>query len=68
VVGFHFANTKIIEVAKWNPTTQTLLRYTYVAGTGWLGSDFAINPGDGIYFRIVASFTWPVRLVTPEVP
>jgi len=62
------ANTKIIEVAKWNPTTQTFLRYTYVTGTGWLGSDFAINPGDGIYFRIVASFTWQPRLVTPEVP
>ena len=61
------ANTKILEVVKWDAATQTLLRYQW-APSGWGGNDFTINPGDGIYFRIVASFTWQPKLVTPEVP
>ena len=60
-------NTKIIEVVKWDATTQTFQRYSY-GGSGWSGNDFTINPGDGIYFNIVASFTWQPKLVTPEVP
>jgi len=60
-------NTKIVEVVKWNPATQTIIRYFYAAG-GWTGTDFAISPGDGIYLRISSSFTWQPSLVTPEVP
>jgi hypothetical protein len=61
------ANTKIIEVVKWDSVAQTIVRYNWTP-TGWGGTNFAINPGDGLYFRIVASFTWPVDLLTPEVP
>jgi len=60
-------NTKIIEVAKWDAATQTLVTYFYT-GAGWAGNDFTINPGDGIYMKIVASFSWQPDLVTPEVP
>jgi hypothetical protein len=61
------ANTKIIEVAKWDAATQTLLRFSYAAG-GWTGTNFAIAAGDGIYFKVVSTFTWTPRLITPEVP
>ncbi len=61
------ANTKIVEVVKWDSTTQSLVRYFWAAG-GWTGADFALSPGDGIYFRIVSSFTWQPNLVTSEVP
>ena len=61
------ANTKITEVVKWDATTQSLVRYLWTAG-GWAGTDFAIGPGDGIYFRVVSSFTWQPNLITPEVP
>jgi hypothetical protein len=61
------ANTKIVEVVKWDATTQSLVRYLWTT-TGWSGTDFAISPGDGIYFRIVSSFTWQPNLITPEVP
>ncbi|HKZ63032.1 MAG TPA: Ig-like domain-containing protein [Thermoplasmata archaeon] len=60
-------NTKIVEVAKWDAATQTLLVYSY-SGVGWIGNDFAIDPGDAVYFRIVADFTWQPDLITPEVP
>ena len=60
-------NTKIVEVAKWDAASQTLLTYFYT-GLGWAGNDFAIDPGDAIYFRIVADFTWQPDLITPEVP
>ena len=61
------ANTKITEVAKWDTTTQTLIKYTWTA-SGWMGTDFVINPGDGIYLKIVTNFTWTPMLITPEVP
>jgi hypothetical protein len=61
------ANTKIVEVVKWDPATQSLVRYLWTSA-GWAGTDFAISPGDGIYFRIVSSFTWQPNLVTSEVP
>jgi len=61
------ANTKIVEVAKWDPTTQSLIRFYWAPG-GWIGTDFTIGPGDGLYFRIVSSFNWQPSLLTPEVP
>jgi hypothetical protein len=61
------ANTKIVEIGKWDPTTQTVVRYFWTT-SGWTGTDFTIAPGDGIYFKIVSSFTWQPKLVTPEVP
>jgi len=61
------ANTKITEVAKWNPVTQALAVYAWTP-TGWSGDNFSIAPGDGIYLRIVADFTWTPNLITPELP
>ena len=60
-------NTKIIEVAKWDPLVQALVRFSYTAG-GWSGTDFLLGLGDGVYLRVVATFTWTPRLLTPEVP
>jgi len=60
-------NTKIVEVAKWNGLTQTLQVYRYAAG-GWTGTDFTLVPGEGIYLKVVSTFTWTPRLITPEVP
>jgi len=57
----------VIEVGKWNPATQTSLKY-YWDGGAWTGTDFTIDPGDGIYITIKASFAWPIKLITPEVP
>jgi len=61
------ANTKIVEVVKWDSATQAIVRYFWAAG-GWTGADFTVSPGDGVYFRIVSSFTWQPSLVTSEVP
>lgn len=61
------ANTKIVEVVKWDAATQSIVRYFWTTG-GWTGADFALSPGDGVYFRIVSSFTWVPSLVTSEVP
>jgi hypothetical protein len=61
------ANTKITEIAKWDAATQTLIKYSWTA-SGWMGTDFVINPGDGIYLKIVTNFTWTPMLITPEVP
>jgi len=58
---------KLIEVGKWNPAIQTSKRF-YWDGVQWTGSDFTVEPGDGIYLQIVTSFEWPVKLVTPAVP
>jgi hypothetical protein len=59
-------NTKISGIAKWDAKTQTSMGYGYVAGPGWIGTDFDINPGDGIYISLSGnsqSFDWTVDLV-----
>lgn len=61
------ANTKITEIGRWNPVTQTVEVYRWTT-TGWTGNNFNVNSGDGIYFKIVATFSWQPKLVTPEVP
>ena len=61
------ANTKIIEVAKWDGVTQTLVRFYWTVG-GWTGgTDFTIAPGEGVYLKVVSTFTWTPALITPEV-
>jgi len=60
-------NTKIIEVGKWNPVSQSVDVYRYAAG-GWTGTDFTLASGDGIYFRVVSTFAWTPTLITAEVP
>jgi hypothetical protein len=61
------ANTKIVEVVKWDSSTQGLIRFFWTAG-GWTGIDFSLAPGDAVYFTIVANFSWQPKLVTSEVP
>lgn len=61
------ANTKIIDVVKWDSASQSFLRF-YWTGGGWIGNNFVLGPGDAVYFTIVASFNWQPDLVTPEVP
>jgi len=58
---------KIVEVGKWNPATQTSERY-YWDGGAWIGTDFTVDPGDGIYLQIISDFGWPITLITPSVP
>ena len=61
------ANTKIIEIARWDPNTQALVRFSWTP-TGWSGTDFLLGVGEGLYVKVVSSFTWTPRLLTPEVP
>jgi len=66
IEGNLFNSTKMIELGKWNPATQSSIKY-YWDGSQWTGKDFIIEPGDGIYFRIKSDFNWPIKLVTPAV-
>ncbi len=61
------ANTKIVEIARWDPVTQSLVRFSWTP-TGWSGTDFLLGLGEGIYVKVVSTFTWTPRLLTPEVP
>jgi hypothetical protein len=61
------AHTKITELGWWDPVRQAVVKYIWTA-SGWAGTDFMINPGDGIYLKIITSFTWTPKLITPEVP
>jgi hypothetical protein len=59
-------NTKISGIAKWDAKTQTSIGYGYVAGPGWIGTDFDIKPGDGVYISLSGnspSFDWAVNLI-----
>lgn len=61
------ANTRIIEVVRWDPLTQTLVKFSWTVG-GWTGTDFSLVTGEGIYLKVVSTFNWTPRLLTPEVP
>jgi hypothetical protein len=62
-------NTKIGVVGKWDPASQSFITYFYDGDyEEWTGSDFTINPGDGISLFITSSFDWSVGIITPEVP
>jgi hypothetical protein len=61
------ANTKIIEVAKWDGFTQQYVRFQW-SMTGWTGTDFTFASGEAIYLKVVSTFSWTPRLLTPEVP
>jgi len=62
------ANTRIVEVARWDPLTQSLVRFFWTP-SGWTGgTDFTLGPGEGVYLKVVANFVWTPRLITPEVP
>ncbi len=56
--------TRISEIGRWNPDTQSSERLTWT-GTDWTGTDFAIGPGDGLYVVAVSDFSWQPALLTP---
>ena len=60
-------NSKITEVGVWDAASQSRVRYYYSAGS-WIGTDFTISPGAGVYLIITSSFVWTPSLVTPTVP
>jgi hypothetical protein len=57
----------IMEVGKWDASTQTYITYTYVSGSGWTGTDFTIEAGEAVYLNILQSFNWTPTLVTAPV-
>jgi len=44
-------------IAKWNPATQSSILYYYFRGA-WRGTDFTINPGDGLWLGARSTFSW----------
>jgi len=66
VEGSPTGHSFLDEVGRWDPTNQVLLRYRWTPA-GWTGPDFAVAPGDGLYFIVRLGFTWTPRLITPEV-
>lgn len=61
------ANARIMEVGRWDPLVQRFVTFSW-SPRGWGGADFSLVLGEGIYFRVVSSFEWTPRLLTPEVP
>jgi hypothetical protein len=61
------ANTKVVEVGRWDPLLQRFVSFSWTLG-GWGGTDFSLVPGEAIFIRVVSSFGWAPRLLTPEVP
>lgn len=59
-------NTKIVEVRKWDASTSTEIVFHY-DGTGWTGIDFDISGAEGICLKVVSSFSWSPRLLTPAM-
>jgi len=61
------ANTRIVEIGKWDYTTQRAVAYRWTP-TGWTGVDFPIGPGEGVYLRVVSAFDWQPLLLQAPVP
>jgi len=56
-----------VEATYESGVTQTLVRFYWTVG-GWTGgTDFTIAPGEGVYLKVVSTFTWTPALITPEV-
>ena len=67
------ANTDITLLGKWNPATQGTDNYYYSAFPvpGWVGTDFVINPGDGINIVLsetATTFIWDTSVLTKPKP
>jgi len=60
-------NINIIRVGKWIYSSQSSEVFAY-GPSGWTGTNFSINPGDGIWVEVVSTFTWTPELITPEMP
>ncbi len=69
IEGSMTTNSKINKIGKWHPDVQAYSFYYFVSGTGWVGIDFDIKPGDAINIfpsSSVSSFTWTPKLVVTE--
>ena len=51
------ANADVI--GKWDPATQSSVVY-YFARAQWRGTNFPINPGDGLFLGVRRAFTWNI--------
>lgn len=58
-ISDELTSTQIQVVAKWNASTQTPILWFFLRGA-WRGTDFAINPGDGLYIGVVKTFSWVI--------
>lgn len=58
---------KVTEIGRWDPATQTAELWSWT-GMTWSGTDFAIEPGAGVYVIVAFDFTWTPGLLTPEIP
>ena len=61
------ANSRIVEIGTWDPIAERLVTFWW-SPTGWTGTDFRIEPGRGLYLRIVSDFAWAPELIAPDVP
>ncbi|MFS8130858.1 MAG: beta strand repeat-containing protein [Candidatus Dojkabacteria bacterium] len=64
-------NQKITSINVWDSSTQTLNTYSYSSGLGsWTGSNFTINPGDGISINLSGNSSgvnWtPYLIINPN--
>ena len=66
-ISGELGSANITEVGLWNPATQSAFRW-YWDGSAWTGTDFAFEPGAGIYLIIRSDFTWRPIPITPYVP
>lgn len=70
IEGTLTTNAKISKIGKWHPDVQSYSFYSFVSGTGWVGIDFDIKPGDAVNIfpsSSATSFTWTPKLVViPE--
>ncbi len=51
--------SKIDVVGEWDPVMQRATVYYFARGM-WRGTDFTIDPGDGLYLSVLQSFGWNV--------
>ncbi|MBI5001020.1 MAG: Ig-like domain-containing protein [Euryarchaeota archaeon] len=60
--GVNSPSTKISLVGQWSQAGQAGITYFYEPlFLDWEGTDFAIAPGDGLYFGIISTFNWVIN-------
>ena len=59
-------NTKIDKVCLWDAANQVSICYGYSKFLErWIGTDFAIEPGAGLYLNVTSSFRWTHTYLAP---
>lgn len=66
-IANELTSAKVAEIGLWDSATQSVLRW-YWTGSAWAGTDFAIDPGAGVYIIISTTFSWTPILVIPVQP